>query len=99
LIAERIYEFVYDGSTYMLVWGVNDQKSFIDSVDENHFEVVEGELVFKGCSTDEVNGLQKKLDEKVNTVEGKGLSTNDLTNELLQKINDAEEHGHDEFNW
>lgn len=33
--------------------------------------------------------LKAKLEGKVDKVEGKGLSTNDLTNELLEKINNA----------
>lgn len=33
--------------------------------------------------------MKAKLSEKVDKVEGKGLSTNDLTNELLTKINNA----------
>ena len=37
-----------------------------------------------------VTGLTDALGKKVDAVEGKGLSTNDLTNELLAKLNNSD---------
>jgi len=39
---------------------------------------------------EKVNGLTTALGDKVNVVEGKGLSTNDLTDELVEKINESQ---------
>lgn len=46
----------------------------------------EGQLNLTSVSQDKVTGLTTALDSKVDKVEGKGLSTNDFTNELKTKL-------------
>lgn len=43
-------------------------------------------------NVDKINGLEKTLFDKVDKVEGKDLSTHDLTDELLNKIINSEQH-------
>ena len=43
----------------------------------------------------DVNGLQNELAEKVDKVDGKGLSTNDFTNEEKEKLASLVSHNHD----
>lgn len=41
----------------------------------------------------DITGFSDKIDKKVDKVSGKGLSTNDLTNELKEKYDEAHDHG------
>lgn len=50
----------------------------------------EGQLSIVAISQNQVAGLTDALAGKVDVVAGKGLSTNDFTNELLQKLNGIE---------
>lgn len=50
----------------------------------------EGQLSILSIAQSQVAGLTDALAGKVNVVAGKGLSTNDFTNELLQKLNGIE---------
>ena len=63
----------------------------IQSVAEGQLEVSpEGQLSILSISQSQVAGLTDALAGKVDVVAGKGLSTNDFTNELLQKLNGIE---------
>lgn len=67
------------------------QKNVINTVDETQFSLDEtGNLTLLDIALSKVAGLQSALDSKVDKVEGKGLSTNDLTDELVSKINSSE---------
>lgn len=50
----------------------------------------EGQLSVVAIAQSQVAGLTDALADKVDVVAGKGLSTNDFTNELLQKLNGIE---------
>lgn len=50
----------------------------------------EGQLSIVAIAQSQVAGLTDALSGKVDVVAGKGLSTNDFTNELLQKLNGIE---------
>lgn len=63
----------------------------IQSVAEGQLEVSpKGQLSILSISQSQVAGLTDALSGKVDVVAGKGLSTNDFTNELLQKLNGIE---------
>lgn len=63
----------------------------IQSVAEGQLVVSpEGQLSILAISQSQVAGLTSALSGKVDVVAGKGLSTNDFTNELLQKLNGIE---------
>lgn len=63
----------------------------IQSVADGQLEVSpEGQLSILSIAQSQVAGLTDALAGKVNVVAGKGLSTNDFTNELLQKLNGIE---------
>ena len=63
----------------------------IQSVAEGQLQVSpEGQLSILSISQSQVAGLTDALSGKVDVVAGKGLSTNDFTNELLQKLNGIE---------
>lgn len=63
----------------------------IKSVAEGQLEVSpKGQLSILSISQSQVAGLTDALSGKVDVVAGKGLSTNDFTNELLQKLNGIE---------
>lgn len=63
----------------------------IQSVAEGQLQVSpEGQLSILSISQSQVAGLTGALSGKVDVVAGKGLSTNDFTNELLQKLNGIE---------
>lgn len=51
---------------------------------EKYFEEESGKIEEK--YTERLNGFDSSLEEKVNKEQGKGLSTNDLTNELLELL-------------
>lgn len=63
----------------------------IQSVAEDQLEVSpEGQLRILSISQSQVAGLTDALAGKVNTEEGKGLSANDFTDTLLEKLNGIE---------
>lgn len=63
----------------------------IQSVAEGQLQVSEeGQLSILSISQSQVAGLTEALAGKVNVEDGKGLSTNDFTDELLQKLNGIE---------
>lgn len=63
----------------------------INSVAEGELAVSpEGQLSIVAIAQSQVTGLTDALANKVNVEAGKGLSTNDFTNELLQKLNGIE---------
>ena len=64
----------------------------IQSVAEGELSVSEdGQLSIVAIAQSQVTGLTEALAGKVNVEDGKGLSTNDFTNELLQKLNGIED--------
>lgn len=63
----------------------------IQSVAEGQLQVTpEGQLSILSISQSQVAGLAEALAGKVNVEDGKGLSTNDFTDGLLQKLNGIE---------
>lgn len=63
------------------------QKNYIDNVDAHNFEVdSKNTLKLVSVAVAQVANLQELLNAKVDAEDGKGLSTNDLTNELLTTI-------------
>lgn len=63
------------------------QKNLINSVEGVSFEVDEtGLLKFKGVDASKVSGLSTLLDGKVDKEEGKGLSSNDFTDDHVLAI-------------
>lgn len=64
------------------------QVNKIESVDTTQF-AIDGDkkLTLLNIAMGKITGLADALAEKVDAVEGKGLSTNDLTDELLVKLN------------
>ena len=59
----------------------------IESVDEDNFTVTEDkQLNLKAILVSQVTGLQDLLDKKVSVEEGKGLSTNDYSDEDKQRV-------------
>lgn len=63
------------------------QKNLINAVESAHFEVDEnGLLTFKGVDVSKINGLTSLLDGKVDKEEGKGLSSNDFTDDHKNAI-------------
>ena len=65
------------------------QKNFISAVNNDNFEVINGVLNFKTISIQKVDKLEEILNNKVTKEDGKGLSTNDFTNEHLQNLNNT----------
>ena len=63
-----------------VIKGVSDELQISD--DEKILSVLK-------VSVSKVDGLQTLLDGKIDKVDGMGLSTNDLTDELVQKINES----------
>lgn len=57
-------------------------EGFIKSVDTSQFIVEDGKLKMLDVPISNINGLQEILDNKVEKVDGKGLSTNDFTDEM-----------------
>ena len=62
------------------------QKNYITSVDTDNFAVEAGKLVLQEILVSQVQNLQSLLDKKVNKEEGKGLSSNDFTDEYVQIV-------------
>lgn len=65
---------------------VGAQKNFITSVDSQNFAVEAGKLLLQSIAVAQVQNLQSLLDAKVDKEEGKGLSSNDFTDEYIQII-------------
>jgi hypothetical protein len=76
------------------------EKNVIDDADANEFTVSEDRVLsVKAISQDKITGLgttlsqmQGAIDNKVEAEEGKGLSTNDFTDDLLGKLNGIDEN-------
>lgn len=71
----------------------NAQVNIINGIDTDQFEIsknIEKVLSIKAVESSKVTGLNTALAGKVDKEEGKGLSTNDLTNELKAKYDAAE---------
>lgn len=68
--------------------GIEDgaQKNYITSVDSQNFTVEAGKLLLQGITVAQVQNLQSLLDAKVNTEAGKGLSSNDFTDDYIKII-------------
>lgn len=66
------------------------QVNKIDTVDTSQFAIVGKNLTLLDVAMGKVSGLTEALAGKVDVEEGKGLSTNDLTDELLNKLNAAD---------
>lgn len=66
------------------------EKNFISSVNESEFEVSDKNLAIKEIAQSKVTGLTDALSSKVSSEVGKGLSTNDFTNELKGKLDNIE---------
>jgi len=67
------------------------EKNIINSVDTTQFSIdAERKLSLLDIAMSKVTGLSAALDGKVNTEEGKGLSSNDFTTELLNKLTGIE---------
>lgn len=63
------------------------QKNLINAVEGIHFEVDEnGLLKFKGVDVSKISGLTQLMDGKVDKEEGKGLSSNDFTDDHKNAI-------------
>ena len=64
------------------------QVNAIDGVSDEFTIVADGKILnIKSIEQDKIVGLAEALEGKVNAVAGKGLSSNDLTDELLDKLN------------
>lgn len=67
------------------------EKNIINSVDATQFSIdAERKLSLLDIAMSKVTGLSAALAGKVNTEEGKGLSSNDFTTELLNKLTGIE---------
>jgi hypothetical protein len=62
------------------------QKNVISSVDTENFAIEDGKLKLNGITVAQVKNLQDLLNEKVSKEAGKGLSSNDFTDEYIQII-------------
>lgn len=71
--------------------GSSDNTSGIQSVSDE-FEVNDGILYVRKIPQSKVDGLLKALEGKVDKVEGKGLSTNDFSDELKAKLENLPEN-------
>lgn len=70
---------------------VGAEKNIINSVDTTQFSISEErKLSLLDIAMSKVTGLTEALAGKVNVEEGKGLSSNDFTTELLNKLNGIE---------
>lgn len=69
------------------------QVNVIDGIDLNQFHINENKtLSLRDIAIDKVTGLKDILDKKVDKIDGKGLSTHDLTDAILEKINKSQEN-------
>ena len=85
--AEEGYSLISDEEKSKLE-GIEEgaQKNLITSVDTTNFAIEAGKLLLQGITVAQVQNLQSLLDAKVNKEEGKGLSSNDFTDEHIQII-------------
>lgn len=65
------------------------QVNKINTVDTAQFAITSKKLTLLDINISKIVGLSDILTNKVDIEEGKGLSTNDLTNELMQKLEPA----------
>lgn len=66
---------------------LNKFTNVIEGVNEEQFTIAEGKILnLKPLTIDSIEDLNQALNSKVSAEEGKGLSTNDLTDELLSEI-------------
>lgn len=73
----------------------NAQVNKIDSIDTDQFEIsanIDKKLSIKSLDKSKITGLSDALSEKVDKVTGKGLSTNDFTNDLKTKLDKVNEN-------
>ena len=85
--AQAGYGLISDSDKYKLSQiQVGAQKNFINSVDEETFEVTDRQLFLKSITADKISDLQTLLNQKVDKEEGKGLSSNDFTTSHIQAI-------------
>lgn len=68
------------------------QKNYIVSVDSNNFQVDNGKLFLNEILVSQVKNLEDILKNKVDTEEGKGLSSNDFTNQNLKDLQNTIEN-------
>lgn len=67
------------------------QVNIIDAVSDEFVVAEDGKVLnINAVAMDKVTGLTDALSGKVDVVEGKGLSSNDLTDELVTKINESQ---------
>lgn len=67
------------------------QVNIIDAVSDEFVIAEDGKVLnINAVAMDKVTGLTDALSGKVDVVEGKGLSSNDLTDELVTKINESQ---------
>ncbi len=64
----------------------NAEENFIKEVDTVTFQVINGKLELLAVAQEKITGLTAVLNNKVDAVEGKGLSTNDFTNDYKEKL-------------
>lgn len=62
------------------------QKNYISSVNEVNFTVNNGQLELAKIQINKIENLENILNKKIDAEEGKGLSTNDFTDEHLQNL-------------
>lgn len=63
-----------------------ESEDYISSVDTTQFTVSAGQLTLNNLAISKVTGLTEALADKVDVEEGKGLSTNDFTNEYKAQL-------------
>lgn len=66
------------------------EPNYVKSVSDEFTVSQEGKLAVEAIAQDKVTGLPEALAKKVDKVEGKGLSTNDFTNEAKEKLDGIE---------
>lgn len=77
-----------DDNEIIKLFNIEDgaQKNYISSVNENNFSVDNGKLNLGQILISNISNLQSVLDSKIDKEDGKGLSSNDFTNEHLQSL-------------
>ena len=66
------------------------EPNYVKSVSDEFSVSREGKLAVEAIAQDKVTGLPDALAKKVDKVDGKGLSTNDFTNEAKEKLDGVE---------
>lgn len=81
-------DYTDDDAAKLAALDPDAEENYIKSVDEAEFSVsTEGLLAVTAIPLSKVTGLSDALANKVDAVEGKVLSSNDFTDELLDKLN------------